>query len=165
MSVGIHIDTDFISTASLSSGGDFVFYEQIETPVHDAGALCRQIAELVAKSDADPAAAVSVAINIGFGAQPSPPNSPAILAKLDIKDLEACAVSADPDLVLRKLRIASGPQCQATSHRAGQSCNDRWAALDARVSDVSQKLDNMQVILLFVSRGHLSYEELARASV
>ena len=88
-----------------------------------------------------------------------------LLAKLEIKDLEACAVSADPDLVLRKLRIASGPQCQATSHRAGQSCNDRWAALDARVSDVSQKLDNMQVILLFVSRGHPSYEELARASV
>ena len=88
-----------------------------------------------------------------------------LLAKLEIKDLEACAVSADPDLVLRKLRIASGPQCQETSHRAGQSCNDRWAALDARVSDVSQKLDNMQVILLFVSRGHLSYEELARASV
>ena len=88
-----------------------------------------------------------------------------LLAKLEIKDLEACAVSADPDLVLRKLRIASGPQCQETSHRAGQSCNDRWAALDARVSDVSQKLDNMQVILLFVSRGHPSYEELARASV
>ena len=66
MSVGIHIDTDFISTATLSSGGDFVFYEQIETPVHDAGALCRQIAELVAKSDADPAAAVSVAINLSL---------------------------------------------------------------------------------------------------
>ena len=88
-----------------------------------------------------------------------------LLAKLEIKDLEECAVSADPDLVLRKLRIASGPQCQETSHRAGQSCNDRWAALDARVSDVSQKLDNMQVILLFVSRRHPSYEELARASV
>ena len=48
MSVGIHIDTDFISTAPLSSGGDFVFYEQIETPVNDAGALCRHIAELAA---------------------------------------------------------------------------------------------------------------------
>ena len=91
MSVGIHIDTDFISTATLSSGGDFVFYEQIETPVHDAGALCRHITELVAKSGADPAAAVSVAINTGFGVQPSPPNSPAVLAKLDIKSvLQAC---------------------------------------------------------------------------
>ena len=66
MSVGIHIATDFISTATLSSGGDFVFYEQIETPAHDAGTLCRHIAELVAKSGADPAAAVSVAINTGL---------------------------------------------------------------------------------------------------
>ena len=85
MSVGIHIDTHFTSTATLSSGGDFIFYEKIETPVHEAGALCRHIAELVAKSGADPAAAVSVAIDTGFGARPSPPNSPAVLAKLDIK--------------------------------------------------------------------------------
>ena len=75
MSVGIHIGTDFISTATLSNGGDFVFYEQIEMPVHDAGALCRHIAKLVAKSGADPAAKVSVAINTGFGAQPSPRGS------------------------------------------------------------------------------------------
>ena len=47
MSVGIHIATDFISTASISSGGDFVFYEQIETPANDVGMLCRLIAELV----------------------------------------------------------------------------------------------------------------------
>jgi len=85
MSVGIHIATDFISTATLSSGGDFVFYEQIETPAHDAGTLCRHIAELVQRSAADPTTPVSVAINAGFGGQPSPPNSAPVLANLDVK--------------------------------------------------------------------------------
>ena len=47
MSIGIHIATDVISTATLSRGGDFVFYEQIETPIDDTNALCRGIAELV----------------------------------------------------------------------------------------------------------------------
>ena len=85
MSVGIHIAADFISTATLSSGGDFVFYEQIRTPEHDPGTLCRQIAELVQRSAADPTTSVSVAINTGFGGQPSPPNSPPVLANLDVK--------------------------------------------------------------------------------
>ena len=85
MSVGIHIATDFTSTATLSSGGDFVFYEQIETPAHDAGTLCRHIAELVQRSAADPTTPVSVAINAGFGGQPSPPNSAPVLANLDVK--------------------------------------------------------------------------------
>jgi len=85
MSVGIHIANDFISTATLSSGGDFVFYEQIETPAHDAGTLCRHIAELVQRSAADPPTPVSVAINAGFGGQPSPPNSAPVLANLDVK--------------------------------------------------------------------------------
>ena len=47
MSVGIHIKSDFVSTATLASGGDFVFYEQVETPAHDAGTLCGLVAELV----------------------------------------------------------------------------------------------------------------------
>jgi hypothetical protein len=47
MSAGIHMKTDFTSTATLSSGGDFVFYEQTETPAHDAGTLCGLVAELV----------------------------------------------------------------------------------------------------------------------
>ena len=50
MSIGIHIATDFVSTATLSRGGDFVFYDQIETPIDDTNALCRGIAELVEKS-------------------------------------------------------------------------------------------------------------------
>ena len=85
MSVGIHIETDFISTATLSSGGDFVFYKQIETLAHDAGALCQQIAELVKQSAVDPATPVSVAVNAGFSGQPSPPNSAPFLANLDVK--------------------------------------------------------------------------------
>ena len=85
MSIGIHIATDFISTATLSRGGDFVYYEQIETPIDDTNALCRGIAELVEKSSAGASAAVSVAVNSGFGCQPSPPNTAPILAKIDVK--------------------------------------------------------------------------------
>ncbi len=85
MSVGIYIETNFLSTATLSSGGDFIFYEQIETPAHDTGTLCRHIAELVQRSAADPGNPVSVAINAGFGGQPSPPNNAPVLANLDVK--------------------------------------------------------------------------------
>ena len=70
ISVGVYIATDFISTATLSSGGDFVFYEKIETPDDDTGKLCRLITELVQRSEADPTTPVSVAINTGFGGQP-----------------------------------------------------------------------------------------------
>ena len=84
MSVGVHIATDFISTATLSSGGDFVFYEQIETPAHDAGTLCRHIAELCQRSAADPATPVNVAINGGFGGQSSPHSNP-VLKNHDLK--------------------------------------------------------------------------------
>ena len=81
MSIGIHIATDFISTATLSRGGDFVFYEQIETPIDDTNALCRGIAELVERASG----AISLAVNAGFGGQPSPPNTAPILAKIDVK--------------------------------------------------------------------------------
>jgi predicted NBD/HSP70 family sugar kinase len=85
MSIGIHIATDFISTATLSRGGDFVFYEQIETPIDDTNALCRGIAELVERTSGEASGAVSVAVNTGFGGQPSPPNTAPILAKIDVK--------------------------------------------------------------------------------
>ena len=99
MSVGIHIATDFISTATLSSGGDFVFYEQIETPAHDAGTLCRHIAELVQRSAADPTTPVSVAINAGFGGQPSPPNSAPVLANLDVKSALQASLGRPVDCI------------------------------------------------------------------
>lgn len=85
MSVGIHIATDFISAATLSCNGNFVFYEQIETPAYDVGTLYGLIADLVQRSTADPVTPVSVAVNIGFGGQPSPPNSVPVLANLDVK--------------------------------------------------------------------------------
>ena len=99
MSVGIHIATDYISTATLSSGGDFVFYEQIETPAHDAGTLCRHIAELVQRSAADPTTPVSVAINAGFGGQPSPPNSAPVLANLDVKSALQASLGRPVDCI------------------------------------------------------------------
>jgi len=99
MSVGIHIANDFISTATLSSGGDFVFYEQIETPAHDAGTLCRHIAELVQRSAADPTTPVSVAINAGFGGQPSPPNSAPVLANLDVKSALQASLGRPVDCI------------------------------------------------------------------
>jgi hypothetical protein len=67
------------------SGGDFVFHEQIETLTEDAGTLCRSIADLVLKSDADPTTTVNAAINSGFGGQLSPPNNVPVLAKLGVK--------------------------------------------------------------------------------
>ena len=70
MCIGIHIANDLISAATLSSGDAFVFYEQIETPAHDAGKLCRHVVELVKRSAVDPATPVSVAINPGFDGQP-----------------------------------------------------------------------------------------------
>ena len=69
MSIGIHIATDVISTATLSRGGDFVFYEQIETPIDDTNALCRGIAGLVEGASGGASGAVSVAVNAGFGGQ------------------------------------------------------------------------------------------------
>lgn len=85
MSIGIHIAPDFVTIAKLSGDGHFVFYDQIDTPSHDAGSLCSQIADLVNVSGAGPATAVSVAINTGFGVQPSPPNRPPVLANLNLK--------------------------------------------------------------------------------
>ena len=76
MSVGIHKEPDFITTAKLSGDGHFIFSEQIDTPSHDAGRLCLQIADLVNISGAGPATVVSVEINAGFRVQPSTPNSP-----------------------------------------------------------------------------------------
>ncbi|MEC8654155.1 MAG: hypothetical protein VXX83_01535, partial [Pseudomonadota bacterium] len=99
MSVGIHISSDFISTATLSSGGDFVSYEQIETPTHDASTLYRHIAELVERSAADSATPVSVAINAGFGGQPSPPNSAPALANLDVKSALQASLGRPVDCI------------------------------------------------------------------
>ena len=99
MSVGIHIATDFTSTATLSSGGDFVFYERIETPAHDAGTLCSHIAELVQRSAAETTTPVSVAINTGFGGQPSPPNSTPVLANLDVKSALQASLGRPVDCI------------------------------------------------------------------
>ena len=60
------------------------FYEQIETPAHDAGTLCQLIAELFQRSAAGPATPVNAAINAGFDGQSSPHSNP-VLKKRDLK--------------------------------------------------------------------------------
>ena len=122
MSVGIHIATDFISTATLSSGGDFVFYEQIETPAHDAGTLCRHIAELVQRSAADPTTPVSVAINAGFGGQPSPPNSAPVLANLDVKSALQASLGRPVDCIAPAQAYALYEASFGTAQTSGVAC-------------------------------------------
>ena len=122
MSVGIHIATDFISTATLSSGGDFVFYEQIETPAHDAGTLCRHIAELVQRSAADPTIPVSVAINAGFGGQPSPPNSAPVLANLDVKSVLQASLSRPVDCIAPAQAYALYEASFGAAQTSGVAC-------------------------------------------
>lgn len=122
MSVGIHIDTDFISTATLSSGGDFVFYEQIETPAHDAGTLCRHIAELVQRSAADPTTPVSVAINAGFGGQPSPPNSAPVLANLDVKSALQASLGRPVDCIAPAQAYALYEASFGAAQTSGVAC-------------------------------------------
>ncbi len=122
MSVGIHIATDFISTATLSSGGDFVFYEQIETPAHDAGTLCRHIAELVQRSAADPSTPVSVAINAGFGGQPSPPNSAPVLANLDVKSALQASLGRPVDCIAPAQAYALYEASFGAAQTSGVAC-------------------------------------------
>ncbi|MGB2163318.1 MAG: ROK family protein [Candidatus Puniceispirillaceae bacterium] len=122
MSVGIHIATDFISTATLSSGGDFVFYEQIETPAHDAGTLCRHIAELVQRSAADPTTPVSVAINAGFGGQPSPPNSAPVLANLDVKSVLQASLGRPVDCIAPAQAYALYEASFGAAQTSGVAC-------------------------------------------
>ena len=122
MSVGIHIATDFISTATLSSGGDFVFYEQIETPAHDAGTLCRHIAELVQRSAADPTTPVSVAINAGFGGQPSPPNSAPVLANLDVKSALQASLGRPVDCITPAQAYALYEATFGAAQTSGVAC-------------------------------------------
>ena len=122
MSVGIHIATDFISTATLSSGGDFVFYEQIETPAHDAGTLCRHIAELVQRSAADPTTPVSVAINAGFGGQPSPPNSAPVLANLDVKSALQASMGRPVDCIAPAQAYALYEASFGAAQTSGVAC-------------------------------------------
>ena len=122
MSVGIHIATDFISTATLSSGGDFVFYEQIETPAHDAGTLCRHIAELVQRSAADPTTPVSVAINAGFGGQPSPPNSAPVLANLDVKSALQASLGRPVDCIAPAQAYALYEASFGAAQTSGVAC-------------------------------------------
>jgi len=122
MSVGIHIATDFISTATLSSGGDFVFYEQIETPAHDAGTLCRHIAELVQRSAADPTTPVSVAINAGFGGQPSPPNSAPVLANLDVKSALQASLGRPVDSIAPAQAYALYEASFGAAQTSGVAC-------------------------------------------
>ena len=122
MSVGIHIATDFISTATLSSGGDFVFYEQIETPAHDAGTLCRHIAELVQRSAADPTTPVSVAINAGFGGQPSPPNSAPVLANLDVRSVLQASLGRPVDCIAPAQAYALYEASFGAAQTSGVAC-------------------------------------------
>jgi fructokinase len=122
MSVGIHIANDFISTATLSSGGDFVFYEQIETPAHDAGSLCRHIAELVQRSAADPTTPVSVAINAGFGGQPSPPNSAPVLANLDVKSALQASLGRPVDCIAPAQAYALYEASFGAAQTSGVAC-------------------------------------------
>ena len=122
MSVGIHIANDFISTATLSSGGDFVFYEQIETPAHDAGTLCRHIADLVQRSAADPNAPVSVAINSGFGGQPSPPNSAPVLANLDVKSALQASLGRPVDCIAPAQAYALYEASFGAAQTSGVAC-------------------------------------------
>jgi len=122
MSVGIHIATDFISTATLSSGGDFVFYEQIETPAHDAGTLCWHIAELVQRSAADPTTPVSVAINAGFGGQPSPPNSAPVLANLDVKSALQASLGRPVDSIAPAQAYALYEASFGAAQTSGVAC-------------------------------------------
>ncbi len=122
MSVGIHIANDFISTATLSSGGDFVFYEQIETPGHDAGTLCRHIAELVQRSAADPTTPVSVAINAGFGGQPSPPNSAPVLANLDVKSALQASLGRPVDCIAPAQAYALYEASFGAAQTSGVAC-------------------------------------------
>jgi len=122
MSVGIHIATDFISTATLSNGGDFVFYEQIETPAHDAGTLCRHIAELVQRSAADPTTPVSVAINAGFGGQPSPPNSAPVLANLDVKSALQASLGRPVDCIAPAQAYALYEASFGAAQTSGVAC-------------------------------------------
>ena len=122
MSVGIHIATDFTSTATLSSGGDFVFYEQIETPAHDAGTLCRHIAELVQRSAADPTTPVSVAINAGFGGQPSPPNSAPVLANLDVKSALQASLGRPVDCIAPAQAYALYEASFGAAQTSGVAC-------------------------------------------
>jgi len=122
MSVGIHIANDFISTATLSSGGDFVFYEQIETPAHDAGTLCRHIAELVQRSAADPTTPVSVAINAGFGGQPSPPNSAPVLANLDVKSALQASLGRPVDCIAPAQAYALYEASFGAAQTSGVAC-------------------------------------------
>ncbi len=122
MSVGIHIATDFISTATLSSGGDFVFYEQIETPAHDAGTLCRHIADLVQRSAADPTTPVSVAINAGFGGQPSPPNSAPVLANLDVKSALQASLGRPVDCIAPAQAYALYEASFGAAQTSGVAC-------------------------------------------
>jgi len=122
MSVGIHIATDFISTATLSSGGDFLFYEQTETPAHDAGTLCRHIAELVQRSAADPTTPVSVAINAGFGGQPSPPNSAPVLANLDVKSALQASLGRPVDCIAPAQAYALYEASFGAAQTSGVAC-------------------------------------------
>jgi fructokinase len=122
VSVGIHIATDFTSTATLSSGGDFVFYEQIETPAHDAGTLCRHIAELVQRSAADPTTPVSVAINAGFGGQPSPPNSAPVLANLDVKSALQASLGRPVDCIAPAQAYALYEASFGAAQTSGVAC-------------------------------------------
>ena len=122
MSVGIHIATDFISTATLSSGGDFVFYEKIKTPDDDTGKLCRLIAELVQRSEADPTTSVSVAINTGFGGQPTPPNSPPVLANLDVKSALQASLGLPVDCIAPAQAYALYEANFGTAQTSGVAC-------------------------------------------
>ena len=119
MYVGIHIDTDFISTATLLNGGDFVFCDQIETPAHNAGALCWDIAVLVQRSAAEPAAPVRVAINAGFGGQPSPPNNTLVLANLDVKSALQASLDRPVDCIAPAQAYALDGASFGAAHTSG----------------------------------------------
>ena len=122
MSVGIHIAADFTSTGTLSSSGDFVFYEQIETPEHDPGTLCRQIAGLVKRSAADLNTRVGVAINTGFGGQPSPPNSPPVLANFDVESALKASLGRPVDCIAPAQAYALYEASFGTAQTSGVAC-------------------------------------------
>jgi fructokinase len=85
MSIGIHIAPDFISTATLSRGGDFIFYKETIAPPSDTSDLLLMIADLVAASGAPHDAPLGVAADAGFSGQPTPPGSPSVLSTLNLK--------------------------------------------------------------------------------
>ena len=122
MPIGIHIASDFVTTATLSDDGEFVFYEQALTPTDDPRQLLQIIVDMLDQSGVAKNVSVGVAADAGFKGQLPPPDTAPILSKLNLKSSLQASLGRRVDCISPAQAYALYEARYGASKNKGVSC-------------------------------------------